>query len=627
MFNKYSQTNTYHDSLQRGVIIFLIILSIYYSFSLFHAISESICIVIGFSAYIVTWNSRRLIANKYFVFFGIAIFYVAIFNLLHLFSDSSSGVLINQSGYSLSDYFDLASRYLLAFSFLVSPFFINRKLKTMRVFYFYTFISIIVAFLIYLSLNHSFLGFINFKFAALLFINSLLIIFLNLTAIFALFRKRKSFNHRIFQFLILTIFLSIISEIVLMGFNKFYILFHLIRLIIFSLIYLVFVQIGLRKPYRLLFKELKDSEVNHARSEQTLKIIFNNANIGILMTDLTGRILEINQSFINLSGYSREELLNISLSNSNVTSINIFDKVEFSDLINEKIEQFEFTNTFLKKSFKQILTKTSISLIKDENAEPQYLLWLIQDISESEEIEKTKIEFISLASHQLRTHLTSIRLASELLLREIKNLINNKQSQYLNEINDSSKLMSEMIKDLLNLSRVELGTLMIKPESINFDLSLKEIISELSLQIQEKKINLIKNYSSETPLLFFDKQILRMMIENMLSNAICYTPIGGTIRINTEVMHSEIKVSISDNGCGISEEDKALIFNKSFRAKNAKEINPNGSGLGLYIIKSISEKTEARVWFESEEGIGSTFYFSIPLIDTSQSSRQGQFSI
>ncbi len=628
MFKKLSLQSVYYDFIQRGIIIVIVFLVSFYSYTLFHSLAEIISIVIGFGVYMVTWNSRNLIANKYFVFLGMAFFYIAAFDLMHVFTYKGFGVFTHLSGENLADQFWLAARYLQGFSFLAAAFFIGKNLKALRVFYFYVFVSLaLIISILWLPLfpeaYRQGYGLTPFK-----NVSEIIVCLLFIFAGIVLWNKRGYFNVRVFNLLLWAISFSLISELAILfyvgPYDHYNIIAHLLKMAAFNLIYIAFIEIGLRKPYALLFKELKDSEMNYRRSEQKFKTIFNNATVGILMTDLNGRIIEMNHRFLSESGYTRSELIGLELAEHNHLANNILDKLEFKAIKDGHLEYFTFENLYIKKNGDALWGDTSVSLIMDEDHKPKHILWLIQNITQTKEMEQVKIEFISLASHQLRTHLSSVRLATELLLRGLGGNLESRQNRYLQEIYTSTRRMSAMIKDLLNVSRVELGTFIVKRERIDLVANIDKIADELSLQLQAKNVVLRRDYDGTLPLMQFDVQILRIIFENLLANAISYTPVGGIIGIKVRRDNSEIIIAISDNGCGIPEPEQDKIFTKQFRASNAKVINPGGSGLGLYIVKAVVLKIKARVWFESKEGEGTTFYVALPSNDINLVSKQGR---
>lgn len=261
---------------------------------------------------------------------------------------------------------------------------------------------------------------------------------------------------------------------------------------------------------------------------------------------------------------------------------------------------------------KTLLVTTSPIL--DEKGEIIGILHIAKDITEKKEIEKAKDEFISLASHQLRTPLSSISLASELLLRGSSGKVDPEQKEMLDEIYQSTKRMSLLIEHMLNVSRVELGTLAFNPQQMEVSKQIELIIGELESQIKEKKLILEMEIEKELPTIKFDANILRIIAENLLTNAIRYTESGGKITVSLSQKESRIILSVCDTGCGIPEKQQKMIFQKAFRAENAKRISSDGHGLGMYMVKEVVDKSGAEIRFVSKENEGTTFFVSLPIV-------------
>lgn len=267
--------------------------------------------------------------------------------------------------------------------------------------------------------------------------------------------------------------------------------------------------------------------------------------------------------------------------------------------------------------YEPIINKTLLvttSPILDNEGKIIGILHIAKDITEKKEIEKAKDEFISLASHQLRTPLSSISLASELLLRGAGGDMIPEQKELLDEIYESTKRMSALIGNMLNVSRIELGTLAFNPEPMEMSKSIEEIANELESQIKDKKLVLKKEFEPGLAMIEFDKNILRIIVENLLTNAIRYTASGGAITVSLAKEASQIVLKVCDTGCGIPKSEQGMIFQKSFRAKNAKQISADGHGLGLYMVKEVVDKIGAKISFVSEEHKGTTFSVSFPAV-------------
>jgi signal transduction histidine kinase len=228
-------------------------------------------------------------------------------------------------------------------------------------------------------------------------------------------------------------------------------------------------------------------------------------------------------------------------------------------------------------------------------------------------LDLAKDEFVSIASHQLRTPLTALKGYTGMLLDGDPGPINDKQREYLGEIKSANDRMIGLITALLNVSRVDLGVFIVEPEPTNLEEVAKSVLKELQTNSDAKKLQMTTSFEKDLPLLNADPKIIRMVFQNLLSNAVKYTPVEGTISIAIKRDGSALTISVADTGYGIPEDVQQKIFTKMFRADNARTKDPNGTGLGLYIIKATIEQTGGKIWFESKENKGSTFYVSLPL--------------
>jgi signal transduction histidine kinase len=240
-------------------------------------------------------------------------------------------------------------------------------------------------------------------------------------------------------------------------------------------------------------------------------------------------------------------------------------------------------------------------------------LQILRDITEKKKLEKAKDDFISLASHQLRTPLSAISLSSELLLRGISGEIPPEQKEYIEEISKGAKRMTLLVSNFLNVSRIEMGTFSIETEPLDIPLSVETKSKYFWPIILEKKIEFKKQIKTDLHLTLFNANSFDIVFDNLLSNAIRYTPAGGRISLALGKKDDRIVLEISDTGCGIPDDLKEKVFEKSFRSDNAQRISSEGAGLGLYMVKSIADLTGSEVWYESAEGKGTSFFFSIPI--------------
>ena len=238
---------------------------------------------------------------------------------------------------------------------------------------------------------------------------------------------------------------------------------------------------------------------------------------------------------------------------------------------------------------------------------------VFRDITHEKTIDQAKSEFVSLASHQLRTPLSTINWYSEMLLSRDAGILNEEQEKFVNEIYRGSKRMVELVNALLNVSRLELGTFMIEPSPSDFEKIADDVLKELEPQITTKQMEIVRNFENDLPPINADPKLIRIIFQNLLSNSVKYTQEKGKIEVSIKKAGSDITITVADNGHGIPKEAQEKIYTKLFRADNAKEIDADGTGLGLYIIKSIIDNSGGKISFQSELNKGTSFQISFPL--------------
>ncbi|MDA2936202.1 HAMP domain-containing histidine kinase [Patescibacteria group bacterium AH-259-L05] len=229
-------------------------------------------------------------------------------------------------------------------------------------------------------------------------------------------------------------------------------------------------------------------------------------------------------------------------------------------------------------------------------------------------VERMKSEFVFLASHQLRTPITAIRLFVEMLRDSAKEELSDQNKRYLENIYHSTKRMIQLVGDLLNVSRIESDRLTIRPQMTRLEGLVADVIEETK-PLADVKGCRFKFSRPEARLdkVLIDPRLLRQILHNLITNAIHYSrQEGGDIVICLERGKKDYTISVKDFGVGISNADKNRIFEKFFRADNAIKLKPEGTGLGLYIVKTLITTLGGKIWFESELNKGTTFYIVIP---------------
>ncbi len=237
---------------------------------------------------------------------------------------------------------------------------------------------------------------------------------------------------------------------------------------------------------------------------------------------------------------------------------------------------------------------------------------ILQNIEKEKHIDRAKNEFITLISHQLRTPLSAINWYTEALASDDMSTDIVKQKEYLTSLKTSNQRMTSLVNSIVDVSRIELGTFITNAKSTPLFPLIETIITNFKGQLDAKNITLKKNYDENLCTILIDSRYLHMILEHLLSNAIRYMPTNGSIELTVTCKNNTIDIAVTDTGYGIPEAELSMVFSKLFRASNILDKEPNGTGIGLYIVKSIVEYAGGKIWVESKENSGTTFFVTLP---------------
>ncbi len=233
------------------------------------------------------------------------------------------------------------------------------------------------------------------------------------------------------------------------------------------------------------------------------------------------------------------------------------------------------------------------------------------------ELDKQKDELLSIVSHQLATPVSAVRWNLEMMLDGDLGKFTNDQEKSLKSLQDITSDLSDLVSMILDVSRIQLGRVTIEKQELNLEEFFKEILEIIVPRAQEKKVKLEVSMPAQFPHAILDKRYTHMTIENLLSNAVKYTPENGSVKFDVSVKEGIMYCTVKDTGVGIPKQEQDKIFGKLFRASNVRN-TVDGNGFGLYVAKGAIESQGGKIWFESEEGKGTTFFIELPLISNEE---------
>ena len=239
----------------------------------------------------------------------------------------------------------------------------------------------------------------------------------------------------------------------------------------------------------------------------------------------------------------------------------------------------------------------------------------LHDVTQEREIAQMKSDFVSFATHQLRTPLSGIKWMLELAMQETD--VPETASSYMRDALGASQRLIQLVNDLLDISRLEGGRMKATPQLVDLVDLTRAVLDDLKLQMDEKGHRLAMATSSDMLEVVADPQLLRQVVLNLASNAIKYSPSGGDIGVQITRERDVVRWRITDTGIGIPKESQRHLFEKFYRADNVASLETDGTGLGLYLVRLIVEQIGGHVGCESEEGHGATFYFTVPSAQSS----------
>lgn len=354
------------------------------------------------------------------------------------------------------------------------------------------------------------------------------------------------------------------------------------------------------------------TDMENIKSIERFKLAVEAAYDHVIITDKEGKIIYANSSAERTTGYSKDEMLGKTPALWGKQMPKEFYKNMWHTLTDLK-QPFIGELTNKRKSGELYIAESHISPILDESGKNiEYFLGIEKDITKLKEVDKAKTEFVSLASHQLRTPLSAVNWYAELLLDADAGILNEEQKSYVNEIYAGNQRMVSLVNALLNVSRLEMGTFEVEPKDIKPQEYINDVLQDLKLQIEGKNLEINNNTKDKINTFHADPDIFRIIVQNLITNAVKYTQKGGKIEYSLGYKGDKFVIIVSDNGRGIPSHQKDRIFTKLFRADNVKQLDIEGTGLGLYLVKTVVDKLGGDISFTSQLNKGASFTVTLP---------------
>lgn len=327
---------------------------------------------------------------------------------------------------------------------------------------------------------------------------------------------------------------------------------------------------------------------------------------GVLATNRRGQIIMINDMAKRQLGVERDDALNQNI----LELLKIEEEYELRELITQSPELMIYSQNL---NGEYISLRVRFALIRRESGFISGLVAVLHDTTEQEKEERERRLFVSNVSHELRTPLTSVKSYLEAL--DEGALTEPVAPDFIKVSLDETNRMMRMVTDLLHLSRIDNATSHLDVELINFTAFITFILNrfdKMKSQDEEKKYELVRDYPITSVWIEIDTDKMTQVIDNILNNAIKYSPDGGKITVNMKTTDDQMILSISDQGLGIPKEDLPKIFDRFYRVDKARSRAQGGTGLGLAIAKEIIKQHKGFIWAKSEYGKGSTFTIVLP---------------
>jgi PAS domain S-box-containing protein len=345
--------------------------------------------------------------------------------------------------------------------------------------------------------------------------------------------------------------------------------------------------------------------------------LFRSIGDGAIATDEFGHITRINPKALSILGLTLEEVIGkwfprlIVIARPDGSPIPLVERPIVRMFLTGKVVSEKAH--YKTKDGRLVPVSITVSPIMFDD-KPVGAVEVFRDITIENEIDRMKSEFISLASHQLRTPLSTIQTYAHMLDEGFMGKLSSDQTRAIKTIIAATNSMNELISTLLNIARIESGSIAVKSKRLEAAQVASDVLKQLKLSADSKGVTLTLQQPKAPVHLQADALIVKEVLTNLVGNSIKYTTSGGAVTISIRERADDVVFAIRDTGIGIPKQSQDKIFAKFFRAQNVVRQETTGTGLGLYVVKGLVGTLHGKVWFKSEEHVGTTFYISLPKV-------------
>ncbi len=388
------------------------------------------------------------------------------------------------------------------------------------------------------------------------------------------------------------------------------------------------IETAVRERTAALQAEVREREVAQGAlrdSEQRFRNILNNVPIGVIYTDLRGNVKQTNPRFCELTGYSADELLRLSLADYTHPEDMLQDVELMAQLVRGEIPMYRRHKRYIAKSGATVWVQATVSLLRDENAKPRSIVGVVEDITEHLKLEeaerareaaeasnRAKSEFLSRMSHELRTPLNAMLGFAQLLELDPRHPLTDAQRPWVAQIQQAGWHLLEMINDVLDLSRIESGNLRLQVETLNLPELLDATVSMVDGEARQRRIAITQEFAPGTATALGDATRVKQILTNLLSNAVKYNTDDGRIHIGSRLIGADtIEIVVTDTGLGMTPSQLAELFQPFNRLGRERSVQ-QGTGIGLVISQRLAELMGGSLRARSAAGQGSAFILTLP---------------